>query len=442
MAKNGRLGPHTTVQLGKNSLHASTVRLPVPTETQTSVLIDGQVIPGHEVRFRPGMHQTLIDRARSNHGHALCLCRTPPLKLQLRARANKFHLAAWPDQGNLHAVVCPFYSEQSRYSGQGNVGPEGEGVFREIRYASALTHNGKIPTSERHRPAPESPNALRLWGLLHHLWESSGLNRWHPEWKRDWGFVRYTLLRSSSVTRINDELLSEMLYVPRVFVPKNKESIESGWKAFVQPLIDNHRGSAEVHSAFIIGVVRSLTPCEHGYLLRLQQHAHPILLPASLAANLVSNSRRGWSAANKLGSNGADAKVVAMLRVECSRSGLVVAADCVLMRVSKRFIPTSSFMEDQVADSLVEKDAEFVRPLSYSQKHGELPSFVLRVAGEQGLEITEMFCFAKGVAPHLREAAMTRSAELALSYGHDVWFWSLDTAAQIPQLPKLHKEGH
>ena len=401
-----------------------------------SVLVAGAVIDGYKIRHQPTAFQPLLEKARRAHGHAVCLCRSPHLKLQLRERSGRIHLAAWPDQGNLHSVTCPFYSEREQYTASNQGIASTDDGRTEIQYSRPLSYNGLAPTAERPKAPPHESSPVRLWGLLHHLWESTGLNRWLPGWRRDWGFVRNALDRTAQHTWINQQELSKILYIPRPFSPAVKQSIEAQWQAFVAPLQAHHRGSSEVRCGFILGVVRTLDPHAKGFLLRLAHHGQPILLPSTLATNLASNSRRGWASLTSGTDSPKTSSVVAMLRVECSRNGLMVAADCVLMRTTRHLIPSNNHMEDQVAKSLVEGGHEFIRPLPYSQVQGDLPAFVMREHDASGLRITEMFCLHDSKNPYQHEARVRRHAEQARSSGHGIWVWAFSDSPTMPDIPE------
>lgn len=56
--------------------------------------------------------QRILFAARQRFGHALCTCRPQPLKLQIRVRADKCHLAVWPGEHRAHDKACVFFQPQ------------------------------------------------------------------------------------------------------------------------------------------------------------------------------------------------------------------------------------------------------------------------------------------------------------------------------------------
>lgn len=406
------------------------------TVSPSNVLIAGQLLPAREVRFSPALFQVVLGKARNDHGHALCMCRHPKhLKLQIRERSQRLHLAAWPDQAYMHAVSCPFYSEKDAYSRRGAhhiaVAPDGASS---IRLNKPLSYNGKThPAAAQTEPAE---NSVKLWSLLHHLWEMAGINRWHPGWRRDWGFARHALSKAADNTRVNEVTLGEILYIPPTFEVRRKEAIQAGWNAFLKPLQASHRGSSSVRAGFLLGVVRAWEKSDRGTLIYLRHHADSILIPSALADSIATRCRRGWGALHSIEVEQPPRRVVFLARVESTRAGLLVASEAVLMLANKHLIPCANEMEIQVADALVASDREFIRPLSFDQSQGSLPSFVLRDFDGTGVFLTEMFCLPRGFSSLHRERLQVERGEHAMVSGHGVWFWVQEDSDKPPPFPQ------
>src|SRR6266700_3071080 len=72
-----------------------------------------------DLRTSPTRYLHSLEQARASVGHARCMCRSAdPLRLVIRARAGRFHLARWPYTGHQHETDCPFYSANPAYSGR------------------------------------------------------------------------------------------------------------------------------------------------------------------------------------------------------------------------------------------------------------------------------------------------------------------------------------
>lgn len=397
-----------------------------------NVLLAGTVTSAVGVRYRPELFQPILQSAKES-GRAECLCVSPPLRLVVKRKNQKLHLAAWPAEAHLHGLGCPFYSAEAQYAKAAH----DNGVKHVDGNESIATYKSPWlaqPSSDAHKAEVEdSDGAVRLWGIVHELWASSRLNCWAPGWRRDWMFVRAVLLRSAENFVINGEPLSGHLYVPPVFSRERKVEINASWHEFVSPLLASPRGSQCVATAFVLGCVVELEPVARGYMVRLQNHYQKVFVGKNMFENLSRMSRRGLQELRMPPGNRAD--VIAMLRVEALSDGGLVAADCVLMRVASRFIPSNYDTEDHLIDLMLREGREFLRPLSYAQSHGELPSFVLRDTSPE----TELTVTGAGFPVHKLDGFAKQCAQSAKARGKVSWFWN--KLAPMPPLPQVSKKA-
>lgn len=417
----------------KNRLSSSDEAL-VDQPYSPAVLLAGAHYPAQDVRLRPYEYNTQLLSARAHYGNALCECRRPALKLQIRERAGKLHLAAWPGQGSAHAFNCPFYSERDHQTVSVEGFAQGSDGRLRLKYVAPLTTTGN---TQREEKLPPAPGSARMWALLHHLWMGSGLNRWYPGWRRDWGLTRHVLLREAAEIEIEDTTLDRILYVPRVFTEKSKNDIEKEWQSFVRPLTVDSRGQSLVRSSFVLGVVRTLTQAKTGYHVTLQQHAASIFLPDGICRLLAQRSRRGWSESllRKERPEDKQARVVVMLRVQAYPNGALVAVDGVMMRTTKSLIPSNTTQEDALANALQAAGAQFSRPLAFDQRHGDLPTFVLRQADGSEPFFTDMYCIPLSTPRHSINHLRLVYCERAYEAGHDIWIWDRHEGSTIPKIP-------
>lgn len=404
----------------------------------------GKAVDATAIRHAPQEFQDELRLARKKFGNALCCCQDRPLPLVIRERGRKLFLAAWPEQGAQHALGCPFFSE-----------PKLEDAAQS---AGAVQHEGDVTKVHLHHPIrqpnrafssaqPKDPgngsakapkfSRLHLWGLLHYLWDEAGLNRWHPGWHRDWGFVRYSIRRVAQSTIVDGVPLLQSLYVPPVWVPAKKQEVVEQWNKFVAPLMQNHRRAKEVASGFVIGSVRLMVPHAGGYKLALHHHGVPFMVDEWMGKALSQFSRRGWSALKQLDTPvDGDHRpyVIAALRVESTSTGLMHVVEAVLMRVTPRYIPVNSSFEDKVARLLVEQDRQFVRPLHYDNHHAQLPDFILKDAEPRRKPVAmHVYGPALGyIKLHQQIDADKARAEQA---GMDFWSWSAALQPQPPPFP-------
>lgn len=420
---------------------------------RVQVLVAGAAIDAPAIRHNPQSFQAELAEAKSRFGSALCRCQSPFLPLVIRERVGKRFLAAWPDQAGRHALDCPFFSEPDgvasaavRSYAPGSIQDDGDVTRLTLKHQ--LTHAARHVLESKGacpQTGPTDSDAKRCgihtWGLLHHLWEAAGLNRWHPGWHRDWGFVRYAIRRAAENTIVEDRPLLESIYIPPVWVRKRQDQIKEGWAQFRAPLLRHHRKSDLVVSGLVIGTVRSIEPSEFGNIVKLHHHADPFFMDQYVSDNANRHSRRGWSAAKHLEMARSPQErpfVVAAMRVEAAVSGRMVIVEAALMRVSPRFIPVNSSYEDHLARLLVEQDRRFIRPLHYDNHNIELPHFILRdtvvdpIAESGGIA---MFVYGTASSDVSRLRAQREHAKFAANHSMGYWKWDASQDAEPPPLP-------
>lgn len=388
------------------------------------VLIHGQEVDGDTARYRPTLVTNELRLAKAQKfGHALCLCRTP-LKLVIRQRGDTIHLACWPDEARLHSSDCAFYTEQ--YSGARAEGLVVDGENNTI----ANYHQPWV--ADRSDSKAQEADSVKLWALIHHLWESSRLYSWGPGWQRNWALAYKVLMRAAKRTVVNGEALSEHLYIPAPFTQSRKEEIHREWCPVHRPNPSYAQGERE--ACHRISPRRSaLTETRRtSFLLNLKNHGPGVHIGPVMAKNLTHIARRGWielTQAEKVPAR--STSVVALIRIEALADGLLVAADCVLMRTAN-LIPSNCKAEDELIGQLIQEGREFVRPLSYRQAALDLPVIVLHDVHDGPVELHVL---GRGMAPHAAYQRIQQLEVAAKANKSKVWIWNRD-ASDMPQLPQ------
>lgn len=421
--------------------------------SRVEVLVAGRALDALAIRHAPQDFQSELHTARSKFGSALCCCLSSPLPLVIRERNGRLFLAAWPEQSSQHAMGCPFFSETRLENAAENAGA----VIREDSGNKVLLHHPlRQPNRVKAPPVaadlPSGPikieqgnpskrfSRLHLWGLIHYLWDEAGLNRWHPGWHRDWGFVRNALRRVAQSTVVDGNPLLTSLYVPPVWNPDKRLDIRTQWAQFTAPLRANHRRSALVASAFVIGSVRTMEQTDFGHALCLHHHAERFFMDDWMVKSLAQYSRRGWSAIKRMDilvDGDEKPYVIAGLRIESSPTGKMIVVEAVLMRVTPRYIPVNSSFEDKLARLLVQMDRQFVRPLHYDNHTTELPDFVLKDAAPARRPVA-MYVYGPALGAIKQFQQETAHKQSAQRNGMDFWCWNAALHAQPPPIPSRY----
>lgn len=205
------------------------------------MLLAGVQLPQTVLRAhwdRPDI-QRLLAAARERFGHALCMCRPQPLKLQLRLRSDKVHLAVWPHQHPAHDTECLFFHEPLAAGD-----PEPPASF-----AAAPDERGMDdPAATAARPtrtawwigppAAALPTAetVTVQTLALRLWEAASLCRWRAGWSRDWGRARHQLYAAAACFSLDGLPLEQLLFAPRPYRTNAAAAVTAEWGAFATSL--------------------------------------------------------------------------------------------------------------------------------------------------------------------------------------------------------------
>ncbi|WP_309111962.1 DUF1173 family protein [Saccharothrix sp.] len=333
-----------------------------------------------DVRRHPGRYTSLFVRARSEVGHAVCLCRTDNVvRLVIRCRSGRYHLANWPLGGHGHAPDCRWYRSPSSVSGlsdyAGAFSTTDEGTS--IHLSTPLTVCGaSAPRGERskHQAGTASPvtgrRSVGLLALLHFLWESARLNVWHPQDRqRTWRTCQVLLDEQVGDCWVNGMPLKDTLWIVPAFQRHHADRVSSAWQRYLAQLTGPGRARRR---GLVLGEVRAVEPTEHGVRMRLAHQR------ARLYAStpLMHRVRRSFpSVFSELADRDGRRQVVLCL-IERSRHGYAVIADLAAMLTTDSYLPADSSHEAEMATALVAAGRAFVKPLHYNGG-SVFPDFVL-----------------------------------------------------------------
>ncbi len=379
------------------------------------------------------------DKLRQAHQHpegSRCGCVHTGRSLGVvirRLPTDRFILARMPNEGPLHRESCAFHAADTDRSGLAGyvrsvVEETADGGIR-IRLDQSLTLHGPAPQPAEipafaARAGAARQRAMTPLGLLHLLWETAGLNRWHPGFrdKRPAWFVAVRL-----------ETAAEQIRVART-------ELAEGFTALAE---NRSSGTRLRHQASSFGARRKLVVVAEvtGIDPEVQGRRNIRLaggggagLFLSAAAGMIDGFEHRFPYANRLLSVGppqrpGPARVMGLFIVSVKigkwRDRPVIRATLeggALMEVSQHFIPIASDLERQVADRLVDADREFAKPLRFDADADlVLPDFVLMDAGTT--RGTPMEVFGRNDEEYLIRRA-EKEAYYRVAYGvNGFWLW-------------------
>ncbi|MEG9518104.1 DUF1173 domain-containing protein [Saccharopolyspora indica] len=341
-----------------------------------------QVVAVAALKKNPDRYTRLFGRARSEFGHAVCLCRDDQVvRLVIRCREGRYHLANWPSSGHQHAPGCHWFRSPAEVSGRSTysaaivAGKEGTS----IRLSEELTVTG---VSADPAPKPVTAGAGRsssvstgrrsvgLLALLHWLWESAQLNVWHPHGgRRNWRACRGLLAEQARDCTVNRRPLASALWIVPAFDRERADELNAAWERFLGRLTSTGRTHRR---GLVLGEVRAVEPTEFGVRVKLA-HQRSALFGTQ---QLMDRVQRSYPAVFSSQAERSGRRQVVLCLVSRSRKGYPMIEDMAAMLTNDAYVPCDSSHEAEMADALVAARRAFLKPLHYDGG-AVFPDFVL-----------------------------------------------------------------
>ena len=351
---------------------------PPPADTADRVRLGRRVVSLSVLRRFPGRWTDLYSHTKSEVGWAVCLCTNPGLRLVIRSRSGRYHLAGWPGDGTRHASACDFYkpagpSGRTSYAEQAIVVSE-EGTTIRLETPLQVRHDARsaaAPSDVGVEAGGESRRAVSLLGLMHHLWEAASLHEWRPQWKRrSWHVCYGRLAEQAASCTINERALADALYLVPPYQPARAETNAAALEKF-QARLGRH--DAIGHRGLLLGEIREVTPTPYGVRVALAHQRTPVFASGVLLERLERSYRTTLSR-----EAGGDARRVMLGLVERTSAGNLSLLDAAIMLTNGTYLPAESMLEVRMAQHLVDGGRAFVKPLRYdATKEAVFPDFML-----------------------------------------------------------------
>lgn len=353
-------------------------------------------------RERVADWQRWLRHARDNKLTTVVTCQCLPPEGEEVKRRLKVHLSQSSDQcwlssyaftGHDHAPDCRFYSvwpdeRQAAIYTTDVVKADAEGAFV-IRLPTGLQkkeageEKAAVPPADGEKKTRRRQPSMQLLGLLHFLWEQSGINLWQPVFdssriKRNAGWVSARLNATAENIRVGRVPLPEsLLLMARKGTPQADEN-----RAAVR------RAKETSRRLIFVSLLAGWSEQAEERLLSTLPLGHfagfPVLtLPEDVRGRLLRSFSR------ELGHWRRGMKVVVIAQGDPPvmtfppSNGLTWPADgctltdVALMTVSPRFIPLDSVYEGMVEEKLWQEKRAFIKPLRYDGEEDVFPDFVL-----------------------------------------------------------------
>ncbi|MGP4104010.1 DUF1173 family protein [Nonomuraea sp. KM90] len=364
-------------------------------------------LAGHRVelaalRRAPERFSRLFGAAKSQVGHAWCLCGEPPLRLVVRARDGRYHLAGWPGEGHRHAAGCDFHklvhlSGRGIYAA-GAIEQTDEGDTHVRLEIPLQVSPGRAPGGRTRTPGTEENAALSsrpsvgLLGMLHLLWQDAGLSEWllTVGRRRTWHDCHHALHRPAATCFVNSVSLAAVLYVVPPYRPATVAATARAFERF-RAALGTHDGI--IQRGLILGEIKEVAPTSYGYRIALRHQRDPIFLDAPLWERVRRSYRSPFAKSLPHG-----ARRIVLAVIERAPRGYLRAIDLAAMMTNSHYVPADSSHEVRMADHLIRAGRAFIKPLRYEAGDAVFPDFILmdvepwvcvEVFGVQGMQAYE-----------------------------------------------------
>ena len=342
----------------------------------------GQRVRLSDVRAHPYRYGRLLAQARATRS-AVCLCRPTRLRLVTRCGlGGRHHVACWPHEGPDHDPGCAFFHLQPDLSGRAGysscaIAESAAGTSIRL-HAPALTRGTRGGDAGLSHPthAGAQRRSVGLLGMLHYLWESSGLNGWagparRPQ--RTWAAVRAALREQLAICTINGQPAPDVIYVVPPYHPSTSAHALEQFDAFLARLTAD---APQGRRGLLLAEVKAINPAAHGvrYQLAQQSRSRQLFMSATLDTGL----RAAFPSALAAATQREGGRCIGLFSLQRSHGGYAVAVDAALMLTTASFIPADSSYEITMTDALQAAGRAFVKPLTYDAGHDAVfPDFVL-----------------------------------------------------------------
>ncbi|MBN3344957.1 DUF1173 family protein [Pectobacterium brasiliense] len=396
--------------------------------------------------------QNSLKLAWDNQNYIATCCCEQAQELKLYIRSNKgsgpFTLCRNPNTGPRHKPSCAYHSRVNTDGGaktysSSAVREEEDGTLR-----IGLDFSLRVSAADSERATPAAVHLprerrqvnylgkMKMLGLLHLLWENTGLNEWAPwlEGKRSLTTVMNRLQKESSSIKQGYTILGDVLLLQENGYG-NKKAVSyacANSRRLVVISELNEWSSALITSNNLplAGTTKSSPPAGMPYLT----------IDSSRWENTLARFPRDVAWWQRGGKIIAIAVTDEPEERKSAKSNRVYFSACVrqvvLMMVSERWIPLNSSYEGITEEKLAKERRQFTKPLIYDSAEDQYhPDFIL--TDVNGADFVPLEVWGRDTEDYLQHRAV-KEEWYQQKFG-DAW-WSWDAVSdprgeEIPTFP-------
>ena len=315
--------------------------------------------------------QALLSRAYEQKLRPHCQCKDPPVPMYVARLEDQHLIKRMPLSGRAHDPACPSYEPPYELSGLGpligsaiQIDASGKAA---LKLDFSLTKRGPRAASaaatEPSEPGIRSePRKLSLKAMLHYLWEAGELTEWRSAWagRRGWGRVRASLINAASQMSARGGALTDMLFVPEVFQPEDKEAIATRRAAALKGV--QATGSGPRKLMMIVAEVKEFTPAREGQKIVVRHTPFPLMIEDGAWRRLAAR----YETELELWRSSEAFHLIVIATFGISAAGIASVEEVALMVVNDHWLPFEDIHELRLLEKLGHLKRKTVKGLRFN----------------------------------------------------------------------------
>ncbi|XAZ20480.1 DUF1173 domain-containing protein (plasmid) [Sinorhizobium sp. B11] len=318
----------------------------------------------------PGLQASLA-QAYEQRLRPMCMCNERRAPMYIARVEDHYFIKRMPLSGRDHDPVCPSYDPPYELSG---LGPLIGGAIQiaangkaDLKLDFSLTKRGRRAAAGQLSEAPEhgirnEPRKLSLRAMLHYLWEAGELTEWRSAWsgKRGWGRVRANLLSAAAQMTARGSSLGDMLFVPEVFHPEDKDAIAVRRATALKGVQAIDSGPRKL--MMIVAEVKEFSAAREGQRIVVRHMPFPLMIEESAWRRLAVRHETEL----ELWRSNEVFHLIVIATFGISAAGIAAGEEIALMVVNEHWLPFENIHELRLLEKVSHLKRKSVKGLRFN----------------------------------------------------------------------------
>ncbi|MGV1988756.1 DUF1173 domain-containing protein [Agrobacterium sp. 22-221-1] len=315
--------------------------------------------------------QEFLAQAYEQRLRPLCMCKDPSVPMYIARVEDQYLIKRMPLSGRDHDPACPSYEPPHELSGLGplignaiQIDASGK---TDLKLDFSLTKRGPRGAPGASAESSEAgihsePQKLSLRAMLHYLWEAGELTEWRSTWKgrRGWGRVRSSLINAASQMSARGCPLIDMLYVPEVFQPEDRDGIAARRAAALKGV--QATKSAPRKLMMIVAEVKEFSPAREGQKIIVRHTPFPLMIEDGAWRRLAAR----YETELELWRSSEAFHLIVIATFGISAAGIASVEEIALMVVNDHWLPFEDIHELRLLEKLGHLKRKTVKGLRFN----------------------------------------------------------------------------